>query len=53
MTTDINICACGWQETSLEESFTSCRRKCPKCGGSFFEREEIRWFMPQSGGGDD
>lgn len=44
MTTDANICDCGWQEAG--ENVNPHRMKCPECGAPFFEREEVRWFMP-------
>jgi len=42
--TDVNRCDCGWSETG--ENVNPHRQKCPNCGAPFFEREEIRWFMP-------
>ena len=48
MTTSANICDCGWTETG--DNVNPNRKQCPKCGAPFFEREEIRWFMP---GGPD
>lgn len=44
MSTDVNMCDCGWAETRDEDSFSPHRQKCPNCGREFFDREEIRWF---------
>jgi hypothetical protein len=44
--TDVNRCDCGWCET--DENVNPHRQKCPSCGAPFFEREEIRWFMPDT-----
>lgn len=46
MPTDLNKCGqCGWQENDTSDDFNPRRQKCPDCGASFHNREEIRWFL--------